>query len=306
MHSLWPWILFIAFVVALLALDLGVFNRRPHAVRFREAAGWSAFWVVLSLAFNLGIYWRMGSEPALQFLTSYLLEKSLSADNIFLFALIFTGMGVAGEHQHRVLFWGVLGALIMRGLFIVAGVQLVTHFHWILYVFGVFLLGMGVRLLVHEEKKFDPANSRMIRWARKIFPISDEYAGGKFFIRRNGRRFATPLVLVLIIIEVADLTFAVDSIPAIFAVTQDPFIIFTSNVLAILGLRSLYFLLAHAMSQFHYLHPALAVILVMIGGRMLSARWIHVPTGYALAAIVFVLGAAVVASLLTTPKSRRA
>jgi tellurite resistance protein TerC len=306
MQAFWPWIGFIAFVLALLALDLGVFNRRPHVVKIREAAAWSAFWVALSLSFNLGIYFWHGSEPALQFFTGYLLEKSLSADNIFLFALIFSSMGVAAEHQHRVLFWGVIGALIMRGVFIVAGVQLVRHFHWILDVFAVFLLGMGIRLLFHQEKKFDPAKNRLLNWARTIFPISEKYDGNRFIVRINGKRFATPLLLVLILIEFADLTFATDSIPAIFAVTQDPFIIFTSNVLAILGLRSLYFLLAHAMSRFRYLHPALAIILIMIGARMLAARWVDFPTGFALLAIVLVLVVAIVASLLVKPKATSA
>ena len=299
MNNLWPWIIFIVFVLALLALDLGVFNRRPHAIKFREAAAWSFFWVALSLVFNLGVYWRHGAEPALQFLTSYLLEKSLSVDNIFLFALIFASMGVDARHQHRVLFWGVVGALVMRGVFIVAGVQLVRHFHWILYVFGVFLLIMGLRLLAPQKKQFDPKNSSLLRLVRKLFPVSEGYEGGQFFTRCSGRLCATPLFLVLIMIEVADLTFAMDSIPAVFAVTQDPFIIFTSNVLAIMGLRALYFLLAHAMTRFHYLHPALAVILILVGGRMLSAHWVQIPTVFALLAIVLVLGTAIVASLLT-------
>jgi tellurite resistance protein TerC len=303
MNSRWPWILFIAFVLALLALDLGVFNRRPHKVCFREAAGWSAFWVGLSLAFNLLIYWRLGEEPALQFFTSYLLEKSLSADNIFLFALIFTSMGVAAEYQHRVLFWGVLGALAMRGAFIVAGVQLVRHFHAALYSFGVFLLFMGVRLLLDHGKKYDPTRSRVIRLARKWFPISEHFEGGRFITRCHGRRCATPLFLVLIMIELVDFTFAMDSIPAIFAITQNAFIIFTSNVLAILGLRSLYFLLARAMARFHYLHPALAVILVFIGARMLLVPWVPIPTGLALLGIVLILGLGILASVLTEARS---
>ena len=302
MNSLWPWIIFIVFVLALLALDLGVFHRRPHPVRFREAAGWSAFWVALSLAFNLGIYWRYGAEAALQFFTSYLLEKSLSADNIFLFAVIFASMGVAAEYQHRVLFWGVLGALAMRGAFILAGVQLVRHFHAVLYLFAVFLLIMGVRLLREQGKKYDPASSRVIRLARRLFPISERYEGGRFFTRCDGRLCATPLLLVLIMIEVVDVTFALDSIPAIFAVTQDAFIIFTSNVLAILGLRSLYFLLARAMSRFHYLRTALAVMLIFIGAKMLSTPWVHIPTGFALLGILFILGIAMLASLLTERK----
>jgi tellurite resistance protein TerC len=303
MSNLWPWVIFIVFVLALLALDLGVFNRRPHPVRFREAAAWSAFWVALSLAFNLGIYWRYGAEAALQFLTSYLLEKSLSADNIFLFAVIFASMGVAAEFQHRVLFWGVLGALLMRGAFILAGVQLVRHFHAVLYVFAVFLLFMGVRLLRERGKKYDPTSGRVIRLARKLFPISEPYEGGRFFTRCDGRLSATPLLLVLIMIEIVDVTFALDSIPAIFAVTQDAFIIFTSNVLAILGLRSLYFLLAGAISRFRYLRTALAVILICIGARMLTAPWVHIPTGIALLGILLILGIAILASLLTEGKN---
>jgi tellurite resistance protein TerC len=303
MNSHWPWIIFIVFVLALLALDLGVFNRRPHPVRFREAAGWSAFWLGLALAFNLGIYWRYGAEAALQFFTSYLLETSLSADNIFLFAVIFASMGVAAEYQHRVLFWGVFVALILRGTFILAGVQLVQHFHGVLYVFAVFLLVMGVRLLGERGKKFDPTRSRVIRLARRLFPISERYEGGRFFTRSDGRLSATPLLLVLIMIEVVDLTLALDSIPAIFAVTQDAFIIFTSNVLAILGLRSLYFLLARALSHFRYLRTALAVILIFIGARMLIASYVYIPTGNALLGIVLILGIAVLASLVTEKKN---
>lgn len=303
MNNHWAWAFFIISVLALLALDLRVVNRRPHAVHFREAAGWSAFWVALSLAFNLGIYWRYGAEPAVQFLTSYLLEKSLSADNLFLFALIFTSMGVAAEYQHRVLFWGVLGALVMRGGFIVAGVELVRHFHFILYGFAVFLIIMGVRLLRGHGKKYDPARSRVIRLARKLFPISDHYEKGRFFTRCDGRICATPLLLVLIMIEVVDVTFAVDSIPAIFAVTQNAFIIFTSNVLAILGLRSLYFVLTRAISRFRYLNIALAVILAFIGVKMLLAAWVHIPTIFALLAIVSILSIAILASLLAERKA---
>jgi tellurite resistance protein TerC len=298
MNSLWPWIIFIVLVLVFLALDLRIFSRRPHVVRFREAAGWSAFWVALSLAFDLGIYWRYGAESAVQFLTSYLLEKSLSADNLFLFALIFTTMGVAAEYQHRVLIWGVLGALVMRGSFIVAGIELVRHFHAVLYGFAVFLVIMGARLLREQGKKYDPTRSPVIRLARKLFPISDRYDGGRFFTRCDGRLRATPLLLVLIMIEVVDVTFAMDSIPAIFAVTQNPFIIFTSNILAILGLRSLYFLLTGAMSRFHYLHIALAVILILIGARMLLAPWIRIPTGFALLGILLILGMAILASLI--------
>lgn len=305
MNSLWPWIIFIGLVVVLLAVDLGVFNRRPHAVRFREAAGWSVFWVVLSLAFNVGIYWRYGAEAALQFFTSYLLEKSLSTDNLFLFAVIFASMGVAAEYQHRVLFWGVLGAIIMRGTFIVAGVELVRHFHAVLYLFAAFLIVMGVRLLLRRGKKYDPTRSQVTRLARKLFPISERFEEGRFFTRCGGHLCATPLILVLIMIEVVDVTFALDSIPAVFSVTQDAYIIFTSNVLAILGLRSMYFLLAQALTRFRYLRPALAVILVFIGVRMMIVPRLRIPTVFALLGILSILAIAILASKWVDGKDRR-
>ena len=297
MNNLWPWIIFIAFVLALLVLDLGVFNRRPHQITFREAAGWSVFYVALSLVFNLYIYRVYGTEAALQFLTSYALEKSLSVDNIFLFAVIFTSMGVAAEYQHRVLFWGVVGALVMRGIFIVAGVELVQHFHSVLYVFALFLLVMGVRLLRGDNRPYDPTRSTVLRLARKWFPISAGYEGGRFFTRCNGRVCATPLLLVLILIEAVDVTFAIDSIPAAFAVTQNAFIIFTSNTLAILGLRSLYFVLAGGMSRFRHLRTALAFLLILIGARMLAAPWVRIPTWIVLLLIFVILGTAILASL---------
>jgi tellurite resistance protein TerC len=297
MNGFLPWILFNAFVLALLALDLGVFNRRPHLITFREAGWWSAFWVALSLVFNLGIFLRYGPESALQFFTSYLLEKSLSADNIFIFAVIFGSMGVLAEYQHRVLFWGVLGAIIMRGSFILAGIQLVRHSHAVLYVFAVFLLFTGLRLLLSKERKYDPGRSVALRLARKLFPISEHDEGGRFFTRSEGRLLATPLFLVLIVIEVVDIAFAVDSIPAIFAVTQNAFIIYSSNILAILGLRSMYFLLARAITRFRYLHSGLALILIFIGAKMLLAYWVRVPTGIALLGILVILGTSILASL---------
>ncbi|MGA3166577.1 MAG: TerC family protein [Terriglobia bacterium] len=304
MNGFLPWLLFNVFVLALLALDLGVFNRRPHLVTSREAGWWSAFWVALSLVFNLGIFLRYGPESALQFFTSYLLEKSLSADNIFIFAVIFGSMGVLAEYQHRVLFWGVLGAMIMRGSFILAGTQLVRHSHAVLYVFAAFLLFTGVRLLLSKERKYDPGRSAALRLARKLFPISDHDEGGRFFTRSDGRLLATPLFLVLIMIEVVDIAFAVDSIPAIFAVTQDAFIIYSSNILAILGLRSLYFLLARAITRFRYLHRGLAMILIFIGAKMLLAYWVRVPTGIALLGILVILGTSILASLRAGPAEK--
>jgi tellurite resistance protein TerC len=297
MNNLLPWVVFNAFVLALLALDLGVFNRRPHVVTAREAGLWSAFWVTLSLAFNLGIFLHYGPESGLQFFTSYLLEKSLSTDNIFFFAIIFGSMGVPAEYQHRVLFCGVLGALLMRGIFIVAGAHLVQRFHGLLYVFAAFLVFTGVRFLREKARKFDPAGSLALRLARKLFPIADHGEGGRFFTRHDGRLYATHLFLVLVMIEVVDIAFALDSIPAVFAVTQDAFIIYTSNILAILGLRSLYFLLARAVAQFRYLRTGLATILIFIGGKMLLAFWLRVPTAISTMGILLILGIAIVASI---------
>jgi len=298
MSTLLTWVVFNAFVLALLALDLGVFNRRPHVVGTREAAAWSVFWIVLSLAFNVGVYFQRGPDDAVDFFTCYLLEKSLSADNLFLFAVIFGTMGVLAEYQHRVLFWGVLGAIVLRGTFIIAGVQLVQHFHWVLYVFAGFLLFTGVRLLFGEERKYDPAQSAAFRLVRKYLPFSDQYAGGRMFVKSRGRILATPLFLVLVLIELADIAFAVDSIPAIFAVTQDAFIVYSSNIFAILGLRSLYFLLARGIVRFRFLPKGLAIILVLVGVKMLAGHWVHVPTTLALGAIVIVLVVTIWASLL--------
>ena len=290
------WIVFNAFVLALLALDLGVFNRRPHVVSAREAALWSAFWVTLSLLFNLGVFLRYGPESGMQFFTSYILEKSLSTDNVFFFAVIFGSMGVLAKYQHRVLFWGVLGAVVMRGIFIVAGAHLVQRFHGVMYVFAAFLVFTGVRLLRQKERKFDPSHSLAVRMARRVFPISADDEGGRFFTRRGGRLHATHLFLVLIIIEVVDIAFAIDSIPAIFAVTQDAFIIYTSNILAILGLRSLYFLLARAVVRFRYLRTGLAAILILVGAKMLAAFWLHIPTAVSLLGILIILSIAIAAS----------
>jgi tellurite resistance protein TerC len=297
MHSPLPWVVFNLAVLTLLALDLGAFQRRAHAPSLREAAAWSAFWIVLSLAFNVAIYFWLGRQSAVEFFTGYLLEKSLSIDNIFVFAAIFSYMAVRSEFQHKVLFGGILGALILRGLFIFVGVELVRHFTWILYVFGAFLLLTGAKLLPKNRSKLDLGRSPALRLARRVLPITDNYEGGAFLIRRGGRLWVTPLVLVLIVLETSDVIFAVDSIPAIFAVTQDPFIIYTSNVCAILGLRALYFVLASAIRRFRHLHVGLGLILIMVGVKMLVAHWVKIPTEYALFAILVVLSIAVVASL---------
>ncbi len=301
MHTLLPWVLFNLVVLVLLAIDLGAFHRRAHPLSLREAAAWSAFWIVLSLSFNVAIYFWLGPQPAEEFLAGYLLEKSLSADNIFVFAAIFGYMAVQDSYQHRVLFWGVLGALVLRGLFILAGVELVLHFEWVLYVFGVFLVITGARLLPKSRRKLDPSRSPVLRAARRVLPITERYEGGAFFVRRGGRLWVTPLLLVLLVVEGSDVVFAVDSIPAVFSVTRDPFIIYTSNVCAILGLRALYFVLARAMRRFEHLHVGLALLLILVGAKMLAAHWIKLPTAFTLLAVVVILSVAIVASIYFPP-----
>ena len=303
MNNLVALALFNLLVLGLLALDLGVFHRRAHAVSFREAAIWSAVWVALSLTFNAGIYFWRGPTPALEFLTGYILEKSLSMDNVFVFAVIFNYLAVPAENQHKVLFWGVVGALIMRAIFIAAGVVLISRFGWILYIFGVFLVITGVRLFFQEHADVHPERNPILRLARKFIPITAGYEGAAFFVRRQGRRVATPLFLVLLLVETTDVLFAVDSIPAVFAVTLDPFIVYTSNVFAILGLRALYFVLAGAILKFRYLRPGLSLVLIFVGVKMLAAHFYKPPIGLSLAIICAILASAVGASLLADRKS---
>ena len=295
--------LFTLFVLLMLALDLGVFQRRPHKLSFREAIGWYAFWVALAVAFNLGIYFWRGGQPALEFLTGYILEVSLSMDNVFVFAVIFAFLGVRGEFQHRVLFWGIVGALVMRAAFIAAGVALVTRFHWLLYIFGAFLVVTGVRLFRQKHEEYNPERNPVMRLARRIFPITPEYEGAKFFVVRDGRRMATPLLLVLLLVETTDVIFAVDSIPAVFSVTLDPFIVYTSNIFAILGLRSLYFVLAGAMRKFRYLRPGLSLVLIFVGIKMLAAEFYKIPILLSLGIISGILLVAILVSL--RPESPR-
>lgn len=294
--------IFTLFVLGLLMLDLGVFHRRAHRVSFREALLWSAFWIALSLAFNVGLYFWQGPQAALEFLTGYILEKSLSMDNLFVFALIFGYMAVPAEVQHRVLFWGVLGALLMRGGFIAAGVALISRFHWILYLFGVFLVISGVRFLLQKEHQVHPERNPILRLARKLFSVTEKYEGTSMFVRRNGRILATPLFLVLVMIETTDVVFAVDSIPAVFAVTQDPFIVYSSNVLAILGLRALYFVLTGALSRFRYLRTGLSLVLIFVGAKMLVASFYRLPIVVSLATILTILTAAILFSLRGKPE----
>ncbi len=296
MDSLWLWVGFNIFVLALLALDLGVFHRSAHTVRAKEAAIWSAVWVALALTFNAGIYFYAGPRAGLEFLTGYLIEKALSVDNIFVFLLVFSYFRVPAKYQHRVLFWGVLGALVMRGAMIAAGSFLIARFHWILYVFGAFLVITAIRMATQDERAIEPEANPVIRLVRRLVPVTNVYHGQSFFIRENARWTATPLFIVLVFVEVTDLVFAVDSIPAIFAVTQRPFLVYTSNVFAILGLRSLYFLLADVVGRFHFLKLGLSAVLGFVGLKMLLADIFKVPIGLSLLIIAFLLGASVVAS----------
>lgn len=296
------WVLFNLFVLAMLALDLGVFQRKAHEIKFREALAWSGVWIALAACFAVAVFFWRGRQPALEFSTGYLVELSLSVDNLFVFLLLFRYFKVVGEYQHKVLFWGIVGALIFRGIFIVAGVALLARFHWIIYIFGAFLVYTGVKLaLSSDENQVDPERNPVLRWFRKVMPITPDYVDGKFVVRDQGL-YATPLLLVLIVVETTDLVFAVDSIPAVLAISRDPFIVFTSNVFAILGLRSMYFALAGLMDIFHYLHYGLAVILSFIGVKMLISGFIHVPTGWALAVVVGVLALSVVASVIWPQK----
>lgn len=297
------WVLFNLFVLGMLALDLGVFHRKSHAVGAKEALSWSIVWITLALLFDLGLYYWQGSDVALKYLTGYLIEKSLSIDNIFVFILIFTYFRVPPEYQHRVLFWGILGALVMRGALIITGASLLERFHWVIYIFGGFLVYTGIRMFLQRDEHADPGKNPMVRLVRRLFPVSDHFAGHHFLTRINGRRCATPLLVVLAVIETSDLIFAVDSIPAVFAVTTNPFIVYTSNVFAILGLRALYFLLAGVMGMFRFLKVGLSAILVFVGTKMLVADIYHIPTLASLAAIVIILALSIMASLWLPEKT---
>ncbi|MCB0062719.1 MAG: TerC family protein [Caldilineaceae bacterium] len=307
-ESVWLWVGFNLFVLLMLALDLGVFHRHAHVVSVREAALWSVLWVSLSLLFNVGIYffWHnlvphsayTNSEAALAFLTGYLIEKSLSVDNIFVFVLIFTYFSVPAIYQHRVLFWGILGALVMRATLIFLGAALLEQFHWIIYVFGAFLVYTGINMAFHEDEAVDIEENAAARLFRRFMPVTETYHGGDFFVRSAGKLLATPLLVVLIIVETTDLVFALDSIPAIFAITTDAFLVYTSNIFAILGLRSLYFLLAGVIDKFRYLKLGLAVVLTFVGVKMLVEGFIHIPTGLSLGIVGAILVTAVTASLL--------
>lgn len=292
---------FNVFVIAMLALDLFVFHRKSHEVRLKEALIWSAVWVALALVFNLGVYIWQGSAAGLEFLTGYLIEKSLSIDNIFVFILIFSAFRVPAKYHHKVLFWGILGALIMRAIFIAGGVALMKNFHWIIYVFGVFLVFTGIKMALEKEKEIHPEKNVLLRFFKKIMPVTSGYEDDNFFVRKESRWHATPLFIVLLVVETTDLIFAVDSIPAILAITQDPFIVYTSNVFAILGLRALYFALAGIIPLFRYLHYGLSAVLVFVGFKMLLADFFKVPALVSLAVIALCIGVSMTVSLLKRP-----
>lgn len=294
---------FALFVLGMLALDLGVFHRKPRKISIREAVGWSVFWIVLSLSFNGWVYYEFGHQRGVEFLAGYLLEKALSVDNLFVFLLIFNYFSVPGEYQHRVLFWGILGALVMRATFILVGVSIVSRVHWILYIFGLFLVYSGVKMAFSKDEEFDPEDNPVVRWVRKYLPVTSSYDGPNMFTRVEGKLHATPLFIVLLVIETTDLLFAVDSIPAVFGVTTQPFIIFSSNIMAILGLRALYFALAGLMDLFAYLKLGLSVVLCFIGVKMLIEPWYEVHTPWALGAIGVVLVVAIAASIMFPPKN---
>ncbi len=316
MDSTLLWVGFNVFVLAMLALDLGVFHRKAHEVNVKEALVWSVVWIGLALVFNLVIYlyWDVmmpnspdfanNTEAALAFLTGYLIEKSLSVDNIFVFVLVFSSFAVPAIYQHRVLFWGVLGALIMRGIMIAAGAALIKEFHWIIWIFGAFLIYTGIKMVKSDDHAVDPADHTVVKWLRKVMPMTEGYEGQRFVVVKNGVRMATPLLAVLLVVEFTDLIFAVDSIPAIFAITDNAFIVYTSNVFAILGLRSLYFVLAGAMGKFRYLKPALAFILTFVGVKMLFpdatkyllGEAIKIPVGVSLGVVLGALVVAILAS----------
>src|SRR5258708_1167775 len=296
--AIWLWVGFNLFVLAMLVLDLGIFHRKAHAVSIREASIWSAVWVALALLFNAGIYFFSGPELALQFVTGYLIEKSLSVDNIFVFVVLFSYFSVPAAYQHRVLFWGVLGALIMRGILIVLGAMLLENFHWVLYLFGAFLIVTGVRMAFNKDEAVHPERNPVLKLVRRVVPVTANFEGDRFLVRRAGKVLVTPLLLVLLVVETTDLVFALDSIPAIFAVSRDPFIVYTSNVFAILGLRSLYFVFANVMGKFYYLKSGLSVVLSFIGVKMVLADIFHIPIGLSLAVIAFVLATALIASIV--------
>jgi len=296
------WLGFNLFVLVMLALDLGVFHRKSHQVRFKEALAWSAFWIALAFGFAVLIAFWQGRQPALEFVTGYVVEESLSVDNLFVFLVLFRYFKVEPEYQHKVLFWGIIGALIMRGVFILVGVQAIQRWHWIIYLFGAFLIFKGFTMLRTEGSDIEPEKNFFLRILRRFIPVTESYEGGKFFVRRDAKRYATPLFIVLLVVELTDVAFATDSIPAILAITRNAFIVYTSNVFAIMGLRSLFFALAGLMDIFHHLHYGLSALLIFIGAKMLVSEHYPIPIHIALAVVAGILLTSIAASLLFPKK----
>ena len=302
MNEITFWVLFNLFVLVMLVLDLGVFHRNSHTIGFREALRGSAMWVGLAIVFAVLVYLWHGRTATLEFITGYVIELSLSVDNLFVFLLIFRFFKVPGEQQHKVLFWGILGALLMRGVFILVGVNLMRRFEWIAYFFGALLIYSGIKLFTQKEMEIHPEKNPVLKIFRRIMPVTENYEGGKFFVKRV-RRYATPLLIVLLVVETTDLIFAVDSIPAILAITLDAFIVYTSNVFAILGLRSMYFALAGMMQLFHYLHYGLSIVLILVGAKMIAGHFYQIPTAITLGIVAGVLAISVLASVLHPQKT---
>jgi len=297
-HSLLLWGLFNVFILCMLAIDLFVFNKEAHEITIKESLTWTVVWIILSLLFGIGVYNYMGADHAIDYYTGYLIEKSLSVDNIFVFILIFSYFNVDAKYQHKVLFWGILGALVMRLIFIFTGVALLERFHWIIYVFGSFLIITGFRLAYEHDREIHPERNPVLKLVRKIIPVSKRYHGDRFFIHKMGKRFATPMFIVLVVVETTDVIFALDSIPAILAITTDRFIVYSSNAFAILGLRALYFALSGIIKLFQYLHYGLAMILIFVGIKMMISDFYHIPTPYALAFVATTLTVSVVVSIM--------
>jgi len=295
------WIAFNVFVLGMLAIDLGVFHRKAHAVSLKEAGLWSGIWIGLALIFNIGVYYLWGQEKALEFLTGYVIEKSLSVDNLFVFLMVFQYFNTPAQYQHRILFWGIVGALVLRAIFIITGAALLSNFHWMIYVFGGFLVVTGIKMFLQGDEKIEPEKNPVVRLFQRMIPVTHEYHGQNFFILKGGKRHATLMMVVLIVVETTDVIFAVDSIPAIFAITTDPFIVYTSNVFAILGLRALYFMLAGIMELFVYLKVGLSFVLVFVGVKMLLVDIYKIPIGASLG----VIGGILLLSILASLASRR-
>ncbi|HEX6767717.1 MAG TPA: TerC family protein [Candidatus Binatia bacterium] len=293
------WIAFNVFVLGMLAIDLGVFHRKAHAVSLKEAGVWSCIWIGLALVFNVGVYYLWGQEKALEFLTGYVIEKSLSVDNLFVFLMVFQYFNTPAEYQHRILFWGIVGALVLRAIFIATGSALLSNFHWMIYVFGGFLVVTGIKMFLQGDEKLEPEKNPVVRLFQRMMPVTHDYHGQSFFITKDGKRHATLMMVVLIVVETTDVIFAVDSIPAIFAITTDPFIVYTSNVFAILGLRALYFMLAGVMEMFVYLKVGLSFVLVFVGIKMISVDFYKIPIGVSLGVIGGILLLSILASLLS-------